>query len=193
MKHLGEINYFLGIEAQVDPKFIKLTQTKYIKDLLNRTNLSTCKPCPTPSCPNLKLSLNDSPPFSDPSLYRSVVGALQYLTLTRPDIAYYVNKLSQYLQKPTQNHWKFCKRILRYLNGTLYFGLSFFSVSNFRLNGFADADYAINLDDRRSTSGYCIKLGSNLITWSSRKQNVVARSSTEAEYRSLALATADLL
>lgn len=78
LKHLGEVNYFLGIEAQTAPRFIKLTQTKYIKDLLKRTNLTHNKPCPTPSCPSQKLSLADSPPFSDPSLFRSIVEAFQY-------------------------------------------------------------------------------------------------------------------
>lgn len=125
LKHLGEINYFLGLEAHVTAECIRLTQSKYVKDLLLRTNLLNSKSCPTPSCPNKKLSLHDCAPFSDPTLFRSVVGALQYLTLTRPDIAFFVIKLSQYLQNPSHNHCKMCKRVLKYLKGSMYFGLSF--------------------------------------------------------------------
>lgn len=193
LKHLGEVNYFLGIEASVFSHDIMLSQSKYVKELLQRTNLTNYKSCPTPSCPSIKLSQNDSSSFDQPSLYRSIVGALQYLTLTRPDIAFSVNKLSQFLAHPTTNHWGACKRVLRYLKGTLYSGLHFIPVSNFQLQGFADADFASSLDDRRSTTGYCIMLGRNLLSWSSKKQSVVARSSTEAEYRSLAAATTDLV
>lgn len=193
LKHLGLVNYFLGIEALLKSSSITLTQTKYAKDLLSKTGLLDSNPCPTPIFPGLKLSLKDSDPFSDPSLFRSVIGTLQYLTLTRPDISFAVNKLSQFLHEPTQNHWTACKRILRYIKGTLTHGLLFSPVSDFRINTFADADYAANLDDRRSTSGYCIKLGSNLISWCSKKQSVVARSSTEAEYRAFALAATDIL
>lgn len=192
LKHMGVVNHFLGIEALVTPSSITLTQTKYIKDILNKTSLQHCSSCPTPICPGLNLSLHDSEPFSQPTLYRSVIGTLQYLTITRPNISFVVNKISQFLNAPTQNHWKACKRILRYLKGSLAIGLLFTPVSDFRIEGFSDADYATNIDDRRSTSGYCIKIGSNLIAWCSRKQSVVVRSSTKAEYRSLALATTDI-
>lgn len=108
-------------------------------------------------------------------------GTLQYLILTSLDISFYVNKLSQFLHEPTQNHWMTCKRIMRCVKGTLTRGLLFSYISDFRVEGFVDADYAANLDDRRSTLGYCIKLGMNLILWCSKKQSVVARSSIEAE------------
>lgn len=134
--------------------------------------------------------------FSDPSLYRSVVGALQYATVTRPEISFSVNKVCQFMGKPTEQHWMAVKRILRYLKGTINFGLHMqprpnFSVSHFSVHAYCDADWASDPDDRRSSSGAAIFLGPNLVSWWSKKQTVVARSSTEAEYQSLALATGE--
>jgi histone deacetylase 1/2 len=119
------------------------------------------------------------------------VGALQYLTLTRPDISYSVNQLCQFLHCPTNIHLTAAKRVLRYLKGTLQFGLQF-NKGSLQLNGFCDSDWAGNPDDRKSTSGYCIYLGSCLISWAAKKQSVVARSSTKAEYRSMAHTVAEL-
>ena len=128
-----------------------------------------------------------------PEVYRSTIGALQYLTLTRPDIAYSVNKLSQYLKSPTVNHWNACKRVLRYIKGTPHLGLHFKPSSLLTLEGYSDADWASSLDDRKSTSGFCMFLGANMVNWSSRKQRAVARSSTESEYRALASAATELV
>ena len=137
--------------------------------------------------------LHDSEAFSHPSLYRSTIGALQYLTLTRPDLAFSVNKLSQFLHAHTVAHWGACKRILRYIKGTLTRGLTFTPTQFLTLEGYAVADWASNLDYRKSVSGICVFLGGNLITWSSKKQHVLARSNTEAEYRALATAATGLV
>ncbi|XP_057775517.1 uncharacterized mitochondrial protein AtMg00810-like [Salvia miltiorrhiza] len=193
LKTLGTVNFFLGIHVfKTSSHSYLLNQSKYINDLLTKTNLADCKPQPSPYDISSKLSLNDSPPFPNPTLYRSTVGALQYLTLTRPDIAFMVNKLSQYLQTPTENQWKACKRLLRYLKGTLHYSLTFSPSSYLHLKVFSDADWAGSIEDRKSTGGFFVFHGSNLLSWSSKKQNVVFRSSTESEYRSLANSSAEV-
>ena len=193
LKILGSVSYFLGFEVTRDKDCIWLNQRKYTIDLLQRTNMTDSNPMTTPMCPSTKLSLTTGSVFEDPTLYRSTIGALQYLTLNRPDIAFTVNRLSQYLKAPTSAHWSACKRLLRYLAGTASAGLRFTKAKSMELHGYTDADWAGCLDDRRSTSGYCLFLGGNLISWSSKKQAVIARSSTEAEYRGLALATAEVI
>ena len=188
LKALGSVSYFLGFEVTRTHSQLHLSQSKYAVDLLEKTktNMSHAKPSPTPMCFHNKLSLDDSPAFDAPSLYRSTVGALRYLTLTRPDLAFSVNKLSQYLQAPTVAHWNACKRVLLYIKGTTSYGLTFKSSQLLTLEGFCDADWATNIDDRKSVSGICIFLGGNLIIWSSRKQKDVNHSSTEVGYRALA-------
>ena len=104
LKTLGSINYFLGFEAHRDQISIFLSQTKYLNDLLKKANMFNAKPCPTPMSTGKKLSKQDNSPFDQPTIYRSVIGGLQYLTMTRPDISFTVNKLSQFLQSPTVNH-----------------------------------------------------------------------------------------
>ena len=193
LKTLGPVSYFLGIEACRTLRGLILNQKKYLQDLLAKTNMFSAKECPSPMCTSKKLFVNDGMLFEHSTVYRSTIGALQYLTLTRPDIAFTVNKLSQFLQAPTMSHWAACKRLLRYLKGTQNIGIHFRPASRMSLECFSDADWASSIDDRRSTSGYCVFLGGNLITWSSKKQHVVARSSTEAEYRALAAATTEVV
>jgi Reverse transcriptase (RNA-dependent DNA polymerase) len=193
LKDLSHLHFFLGIEVQSISYGLHLSQSKYIKDVLTRANMLLSNPYPSPMVSNSSLSRHDGDPFDDPHLYRSIVGALQYITLTRPDIAFSVNKVSQFMQSPTTHHWVAVKRILHYLKGTISHGISLRSATSFSLHAYSDADWVGSLDDRRSTSGFCIFLGSNIISWSAKKQPNVTRSSTEAEYKALAITSSELI
>lgn len=157
--------------------------------------MKDCKPMKTSMATTEKLSKNLGNPLgvADASRYRSIVGALQYLTLTRPDISFSMNKVCQFLHSPTSHHWVAMKRILRYLKHSLRFGLSIQKSPSFLISAFSDADWAGCSEDRRSTGGFAIFFGSNLISWSSYKQATVSRSSTESEYKSLANSTAEII
>jgi hypothetical protein len=172
-----------------------LTQEKYTKDILRRVGMHDCKAMRTPLPADENLSLSDGDPLtSDDAInYRSVVGELQYLTLTRSDISFSVNKVCQFLHAPTTAHWSAVKRILRYLHGTCGLGILSRRSSSLLLSAFSDADWAGNVDDRRSTGGFAIFLGPNLITWCAHKQAIVSRSSTEAEYNTLTNATTEVI
>ncbi|KAD3068636.1 hypothetical protein E3N88_36516 [Mikania micrantha] len=192
IKDLGSLNYFLGLEVTPTDDGLFLSQAKYAHDILSRADLLDCKPVHTPLAPNETLS-SAGAPLPDVTSYRSLVGALQYLTITRPDIAYAVNQVSQFLQSPTLDHLQHVKRILRYIKGTMSYGLVFSRVSSPTVLGYSDADWARCIDTRRSTYGYSIYLGNNLISWSAKKQPTVARSSCESEYRAMANTAAEIL
>jgi len=148
---------------------------------------------PTPIVSNIQLSKDKGEPIENERQYRSIVGALQYVTITRPDITYSINKVSQYMHKPLSDHWMAVKRILRYLKGTINLCLSMKRSKILSLTGYADSDWGNDRDDRKSTSGYCIFIGRCPISWCAKKQSTVSRSSTEAEYRSIASASAELI
>ncbi|KAK9077447.1 hypothetical protein SSX86_005784 [Deinandra increscens subsp. villosa] len=203
VQDMGRLAYFLGIEVVHQGSDIILSQQKYINEILQRAGLADAKPVSTPITPSANLSQEDSPSFDNPIKYRQVVGALQYVTLSRPDITYAVNKVCQFMHSPTENHWSTVKRILRYLRGTTDLGLriqhnsasvlhAYADSANTNVSAFSDADWAGDPDDRRSTGGYAIYLGSNLVSWSARKQKTVSRSSTEAEYKALADTVAEI-
>lgn len=195
LKDLGNLNHFLGIQiSHLSTGGFHLSQKKYIQDLLYKSNMANSKGAHTPMTTGSRLSALDDQPFQDVHLYRSIVGTLQYITITRPEIAFSVNKVCQFMQNPSLTHWQAVKRILRYLNGSLELGLSLqpAQYTSLRLEGFCDADWASDPDDRRSTSGFCVYLGPNPVSWQSKKQHTISRSSTEAEYKSLAQLTAEL-
>ena len=192
IKDMGQLSYFLGIETIRTPQGMHLMQRKYITDLLVKTNMLNCKPVATPLPSHPKLKLESGSRLSDPHEYRQVVGSLQYLSLTRPDISYAVNRLSQFMHQPTSDHWMAVKRVLRYLSGTLTHGIFLRKQSTPILHAYSDAEWAGDSDDYVSTNGYIIFLGSQPISWTSKKQKSVARSSTEAEYRVVANTASEL-
>lgn len=133
--------------------------------------------------------------FDDPTMYQRMIGSLQYVTITRPDLAYSmskVSKLSQFMENPTKLHWQACKNILRFLKGTKSYGLLFTPGDTSELVAYFDADWGCDPDDRKSMGGFCVYLGGNLISWSSKKQFVVARSNIESEYRSLVATSVEI-
>ena len=160
-------------------------------DILARAGMAECKPCSTPVDCNPKLS-SDGVPIQDATDFRSLAGALQYLTLTRPDIAYAVQQVYLYMHDPRELHLVALKRILRYIRGALHMGLLLRPTSTTELIAYSDADWAGCPDMRKSTSGCAVFLGDNLVSWSSKRQNTVSRSNAEAEYRAVANAVAEV-
>ncbi|KAI3730927.1 hypothetical protein L1987_62108 [Smallanthus sonchifolius] len=192
MKDLGPLTFFLGISVTRRGDQIFLSQQAYAKDILHRAAMDSCKPVATPVDTQSKLSDSSGPLFDDPTTYRSLAGALQYLTFTRPDITYAVQQICMHMHSPRIDHWHALKRILRYIQGTSEFGLLLGPTPQLSLLAYTDADWAGCPDTRRSTSGYCVYLGDNLISWSSKRQSTIARSSAEAEYRGVANVVAEI-
>ncbi|KAL4032606.1 hypothetical protein IC575_005686 [Cucumis melo] len=188
MSDMGLIHYFLRIEVNQNEGEIVISQQKYAHDLLKKFRMENASPCNTPMDANLKLCKDDIGEAGDPSLYRSLVGSLMYLTATRPDILFAVSMLSRFMTNPKRSHWEAGKRVLRYILGTINFGIYYKKVSESVLFGFCDSDWGGNVDDHKSTSGYVFSMGSGVFSWTSKKQSVVALSTTEAEYISLAAA-----
>uniref|UniRef100_A0A2N9EV34 Uncharacterized protein n=1 Tax=Fagus sylvatica TaxID=28930 RepID=A0A2N9EV34_FAGSY len=192
MKDLGPLSYFLGLEVSSSSDGYYLTQAKYTSDLISRAGITDSKIVDTPIEYNNRLNTHDGEPLPDATLYRQLVGSLVYLTVTRPDISYAVHIVSQFMAAPRSLHYAALLRILRYLKGTLFHGLHFSSQSSLTLQAYSDADWAGDPTDRRSTTRYCFLLGDSLISWRSKKQSVVTRSSTKAEYRALSDTIAEL-
>ncbi|CAJ2657582.1 unnamed protein product [Trifolium pratense] len=185
IKDLGSMRYFLGMEVARSKDGIVVSQQKYIIDLLKETGMSGCRSADTPMDPNAKLWENGNVPV-DNGRYQRLVGKLIYLSHTRPDIAFSVSVVSQFMHSPFEEHLEAVYRILRYLKATPEKGLFFRKTNERNVSIFSDADWAGSITDRRSTSGYCAYVWGNLVTWRSKKQGVVARSSAEAEFRVMA-------
>jgi len=189
MSDMGPLHYILGISVVQSPSNLWLSQSTYIEKMLEKFGLADAKPVSTPLDVNVTLVKDDgvSKPV-DIKQYQSIVGSLLYLAIaSRPDIQHAVSTVAKYNSKPSEAHLTAAKRILRYLSGTKTFGLCY-QASPEKLFGFADADFAGDVSDRHSTSGYCFLLASGLISWYSKKQTVIARSTANAEYISLSLA-----
>ncbi|KAK8918875.1 hypothetical protein KSP39_PZI022030 [Platanthera zijinensis] len=151
-----------------------------------------CKHAVTPFDQRCKLGAEAGEPVYR-EMYQRLVGKLIYLSHTRPNISFFVNAVSRYMYDPRKGHTDAVYQILRYLKSAPGKGLTFIRNGHMKIEGYCDSDWASCVDDRRSTSGYCIFVGSNLVSWRSKKQSVVARSTTEAEYRAMILGVAELL
>jgi hypothetical protein len=190
LKDLGELHHFLGVSVLRTTDGFFLSQRQYTEDILTRAGMINCKSCTTPVDTSSKLA-STGPPVDSATDYRSIAGALQYLTFTRPDITYAVQQACLHMHDPREPHANLLKRILRYLKGTLDHGLQLHRTSVVSLTAYTDADWAGCPDTRKSTSGYGVFLGDNLVSWSSKRQQTVSRSSAEAEYRAVANAVAE--
>ena len=181
MKDLDQIHHFLGIEISQTSDGLHLSQSHYALTILERANMVDCKPMSTPLEAKIRTSSNEVL-LEDPSYFRGLVGALQYLTLTRPDLSYSVNNASQFMHAPIVVHLKMVRRILRYVKGTIDIDLHFTSNTTLDLCAFSNADWAGCLTTRRSITRYCTFIRGNLISWCAKKQHTISQSSTEAKY-----------
>lgn len=164
---------------------IFINQKKYILDLLAEVGMVDRKPAETPIALNHGLQIVEGAPLADRGRYQCLVGKLIYLSHTRPDIAYAVSVVSQFMHQTQANHLEVAVRIVRYLQRTFDHGIMLKKNNHLEIHGYTDADWARNPIDRRSTAGYFTFVGGNLVTWKSKKQKVVALSSAEAEFRGI--------
>nr|GFB09341.1 putative ribonuclease H-like domain-containing protein [Tanacetum cinerariifolium] len=193
MKDLERLKYFLGIEVLRSKQGIFICQKKYVLDLLAETGMIDCKPVDTPMMVNQKLYMEEKAKLADKGRYQRIVGKLIYLSHTRPDIAYAVGVVSQFMHQPQISHMKAVLRIIRYLKGTPGHEVLFKANGHLETQVYTDADLTGDKGNRRSTSGYFTLVGGNLVTWGSKKQKVVALSSAEAEFRGITRGLAEAL
>lgn len=193
MMDIGLMAYYLGIEVKQMDRGIFISQEGYAKEILRKFKMEDCKPVGTPVEVGMKLSKFEDGEKVDSTQFKSLVGSLRYLTCTRqrlesfysvhiPYILFGVGLVSRYMEAPTMTHFKAVKRILRYLKGTLDFGLMYSFSNDSKLVGYCDSDWAGNLDDRKSTTGFVFFMGETAFAWSSKKQPIVTLSTCEAEY-----------
>ena len=193
IKDLGVLKYFLGIEVARTPDGLVLSQRKYTLDILKDSGMQGCRSSAFPMEQNLKLDKSEKEPQVDANQYRRLVGRLLYLQATRPDIAYSVNVLSQFVADPRQSHMDAATRVLRYLKATPGQGILFPRNGGTKLIAYCDSDWLGCPYTRRSRTGYLLLLGGAPISWKTKKQSVVSRSSAEAEFRAMASTVSEIL
>ncbi|KAB2620555.1 hypothetical protein D8674_037640 [Pyrus ussuriensis x Pyrus communis] len=182
MTDLGKMRYFLGIEVLQREDGIFINQRRYAQEVLERFSMDQCNSVYNPIVPGSKLTKDEDGVRVDGTYYKQIVGSLMYLTATRPDLMFVVSLISRYMEQPTETHLQTAKRVLRYVKGTVGFGVFYKKGGTEELVGYTDSDYAGDQDDRKGTSGYVFTLSSGAVSWSSKKQPVVTLSTTEAEF-----------
>ncbi|KAL2933517.1 Retrovirus-related Pol polyprotein from transposon TNT 1-94 [Bienertia sinuspersici] len=193
IKDLGQLNYFLGIEVKRTNSGTFLYQKKYISDILIDSGMENCIIAAAPLPTGLKLSAYSGEPITNPNVYRRLIGRLLYLGMTRPDLAYCVQHLSQYMHCPRVPHLRAALHVLRYLKGTTDMGLFYSAESDMEIKAYSDSDWDGCQDTSRSLSAYAIFLGNNLVSWKTKKQGTVSKSSAEAEYRSMSSTASEIV
>ncbi|XP_070054675.1 uncharacterized mitochondrial protein AtMg00810-like [Nicotiana tomentosiformis] len=202
MKELGELRYFMGIEVMRSNKGILLNQRKYDLQLISEVGLSSCKPVSTPMEQNHKLTTVeydkhvgniDDAELQEASSYQKLIGKLLYLIITRPDICFAVQVLNQFMQHPKESHMEAALRVVKYIKESLRLGILLKGGTANELIIYCDSDWVACPNTRKSVTGYMVKLGNFLLSWKSKKQQIVSRSSAEAEYRSMTAVIAELM
>ncbi|GJY90673.1 putative RNA-directed DNA polymerase [Tanacetum coccineum] len=196
IKDLGSLKYFLGIEVLENKNGICLSQRKYYMELLSEYGLLACKPVATPMQQNVSLShieTEKDKKLKNLTAYQKLIGKLIYLSVTRPDISYAVHYLSQHMHSPSQSHFSVGLRVLKYLKQSPRDGIQFYNGNKMSLHAYSDADWAKCLISRKFVSGFCVHFCGNLVSWKSKKQTTISRSSAEAKYRCLASTTCEVL
>lgn len=182
MTDLGKMRYFLGVEVLQREEGIYICQRKFAKEVLERFEMSMSNGVHNPIVPGVKLSKKGGGAVLDTTLYKQMIGSLMYLTVTRPDLMFVVCLASRYMESPTEAHFQVVKRILRYVKNTTELGIKYSRGEDRGFQAYTDSDYAGDLDDRKSTSGFVFLMAGGAVSWSSKKQSIVALSTTEAEY-----------
>jgi hypothetical protein len=167
MSMIGELTYFLGMQVKQTPEGIFISQSKYVKDLVKRFGLDGKSHARTPTSTSVKISADLTGKQVDPTLYRSIIGSLLYLTASRLDITSNVGVCARFQANPKESHLTAVKRIIRYVNAIVHYGIYFSRETNLLLEGYSDADWTRNVDDKKSTSGGSFYVGTNLVAWMS--------------------------
>ena len=182
MTDLGLMSFFLGMEVKQDHGGVFICQKKYAREILKEFSMEDCKSTATPMNQRKKFNKDDGADKVEEHQFRSLIGCLMYLTATRPDIMFAVSMLSRFMHCASEVHLQAVKRIVRYVKGTVDYGVKYTHSQNFQFHGYSDSDWGGSIDDMKSTTGYCFSFGSGMFSWSSKKQDIVAQCTAEAGY-----------